>query len=178
VRSVIKKTFISSKTAIMKNAFKHSGKIMFSIALVFSSFVIMSGSCNKDDNPPANTDVYTLSANASGANENPATGATATGTLSGTYNKSTNKLTYTIAWNGLTGTPAALHFHGPALAGVNASPVITLNITNATATGGASGEATLTEAQEADLLGGKWYWNVHTAAFVGGEIRGQVSATL
>ena len=38
------------------------------------------------------------------------------------------------------------------------------------------GEATLTDAQIADLTGGKWYLNIHTAANRGGEIRGQVEA--
>jgi hypothetical protein len=36
------------------------------------------------------------------------------------------------------------------------------------------GSATLTDAQAADLAGGKLYVNVHTAANKGGEIRGQV----
>jgi len=36
------------------------------------------------------------------------------------------------------------------------------------------GEATLTDAQAADLQAGKWYYNIHTAANKGCEIRGQV----
>ena len=36
------------------------------------------------------------------------------------------------------------------------------------------GEATLTDAQAADLVAGKYYINIHTAANPGGEIRGQV----
>jgi CHRD domain len=36
------------------------------------------------------------------------------------------------------------------------------------------GSATLTDAQAADLTGGKWYVNIDTAANKGGEIRGQV----
>ena len=37
------------------------------------------------------------------------------------------------------------------------------------------GSATLTDAQAADLMAGKYYINVHTAANPGGEIRGQVT---
>ena len=37
------------------------------------------------------------------------------------------------------------------------------------------GEATLTDAQAADLLGGKYYANIHTEANKAGEIRGQVT---
>ena len=36
------------------------------------------------------------------------------------------------------------------------------------------GSATLTDAQAADLVAGKYYINIHTAANPGGEIRGQV----
>ena len=37
------------------------------------------------------------------------------------------------------------------------------------------GTATLTDAQEQDLMDGKTYANVHTAANPGGEIRGQIT---
>jgi CHRD domain len=168
--------FIYKNHLIMKNAFNYSREIMLSVSLLLASFVIMSGSCDKDDNNTS-TDVYTITANASGANEFPANAATATGGLTGNYNKATNKLTYNLTWTGLTGTAAALHFHGPALPGANASPIVTLTITTPAATGGATGEVTITEAQEADMLAGKWYWNVHTATYPGGEIRGQVLAT-
>ena len=36
------------------------------------------------------------------------------------------------------------------------------------------GTATITPDQAKDLLDGKWYFNLHTAANPGGEIRGQV----
>ena len=37
------------------------------------------------------------------------------------------------------------------------------------------GSATLTDAQAADLMAGKYYVNIHTTANPGGEIRGQVT---
>ena len=39
---------------------------------------------------------------------------------------------------------------------------------------GRARNADLTDAQAADLQGGRWYINIHTNANRGGEIRGQV----
>ena len=41
--------------------------------------------------------------------------------------------------------------------------------------GAFEGSATLTDAQAADMMAGKWYVNIHTAANKGGEIRGQLT---
>ena len=70
------------------------------------------------------------------------------------------------------GPATAAHFHGPAEAGKNAG--VAVAIPNA-ASSPAEGSATLTDAQAADLMAGKYYINVHTAANPGGEIRGQVT---
>lgn len=159
----------------MKKLFNHSREILLTVSLLLLSFVFMSGNCDKDEDKDPNE--YTLSGNGNAAQENnPNNTSTATGTLSGTYNSSSNRLIYNITWTGLTGTAAALHFHGPALAGANAGIAVPLTINNSAATGGANGEVTITEGQEADLLAGRWYWNVHTAQYPGGEVRGQVSA--
>ena len=93
------------------------------------------------------------------------------GTLQASYDPASKKLTYTVNYKDLTGPATAAHFHGPADAKTNAGVVVPVN---GAVTSPIKGEATLTDAQAADLQAGKWYFNVHTAANKGGEIRGQV----
>ena len=91
--------------------------------------------------------------------------------------KGTGALTasYEVTYKDLTGPAAAAHFHGPADAKANAGVAVGVPAPASGAlTSPIKGEATLTDAQAADLAGGKWYFNIHTAANKGGEIRGQV----
>jgi hypothetical protein len=94
------------------------------------------------------------------------------GTLTGTLNTTTHEFTYHVEFMGLTGPVVAAHFHGPAAAGANAKPQ--LPVKGSPITSPIDGKATLTAEQEKDLLDGKWYFNLHTSANPGGEIRGQV----
>jgi CHRD domain len=64
------------------------------------------------------------------------------------------------------------HFHGPADPGKNAGIVVPVQGSVASPI---KGTATLTDAQGADLMAGKLYFNVHTERNKGGEIRGQVT---
>jgi CHRD domain len=93
------------------------------------------------------------------------------GTAQLTYDTTTKMLTWTVTFSDLSGPATAAHFHGPAEAGKNAGVAVLIG-NNPTSP--ATGMATLTDAQAADLAGGRWYVNVHTAANRGGEIRGQV----
>lgn len=95
-----------------------------------------------------------------------------TGTLTATLDTETNDFTYHVEFSGLTGPVVAAHFHGPAAAGVNAKPQ--LPIKGSPITSPIDGKATVTPEQAKDLLAGKWYFNLHTSANPGGEIRGQV----
>ncbi|HEV7331141.1 MAG TPA: CHRD domain-containing protein [Flavisolibacter sp.] len=142
------------------------------------SFLLLFLGCEKDTET-VNNPVYNLRGNATGDQEAPTrVTTTANGTISGTYNKETNLLTYTITWTGLTGGNAsAMHFHGPAEPGKAAG--VRLGITGFTpaASGTVSGTATLDDTQEEELVNGLWYYNIHNAMYQPGEIRGQVVLT-
>jgi hypothetical protein len=95
-----------------------------------------------------------------------------TGSATVSYNTDSKQVTWRITYSGLSGPPTAAHFHGPAQPGANAA--VAVPIPNA-ATSPVQGSATLTDAQAADLLAGRYYINIHTAANPAGEIRGQVT---
>jgi hypothetical protein len=114
--------------------------------------------------------VQTFRATLSSAAEVPANASGGTGTLEASLDKNTSILKWKLTYSGLTGPATMAHFHGPAMPGTNAGVVVPFP----SAASPAEGQATLTPAQVADLMAGKWYTNVHTAQNPGGEIRGQV----
>lgn len=95
------------------------------------------------------------------------------GFASMTLDDVTYDLNWNITWSGLTGTPTAMHFHGPAPAGANAGVQVNIGAISGL-TSPSIGSATITGAQATDLLAGLWYINIHTDAYPTGEIRGQV----
>jgi hypothetical protein len=113
-----------------------------------------------------------LKADLKASAEVPPKDSAGTGSLTATLNTETDQLTYHIEFSGLTGPVAAAHFHGPAAEGVNAKPQ--LPIKGSPITSPIDGKATLTAEQAKELVDGKWYFNLHTAANPGGEIRGQI----
>jgi hypothetical protein len=117
-----------------------------------------------------NSNVVRLGGTLSGQQEVPPVTTGGASVLDATLDKASNKLAYTVTYSGLSGPATAAHFHGPAENGKNAGIVVGF----ANPASPIQGEATLTPAQAADLLAGKWYVNVHTGANRGGEIRAQV----
>lgn len=95
----------------------------------------------------------------------------ATGRVDAVLDKNTRLLRWKLSYRGLTGAAIAGHFHGPATVG--ASSGVALPFKGAL-TSPMDGQATLTPEQMTDLLAGRWYVNIHTLAFPGGEIRGQM----
>ncbi|MBV9566409.1 MAG: CHRD domain-containing protein [Bradyrhizobium sp.] len=133
-----------------------------SATLVLSAVLAFAGSASADK----------FKAVLDGKSEVPATTSAATGSADVDFDPATKKLTWKLTYSGLSGPATAAHFHGPAEPGKNAG--VAVAIPNA-GTSPAEGSATLTDAQAADLEGGRYYINVHTAANPGGEIRGQVT---
>ena len=106
-----------------------------------------------------------------GANEVPANASAGNGSVDAVLNKDTNLFRWKVNYSGLTGAATAGHFHGPAAVGANAGVVLPWAGPIASPM---EGSATITPAQAADLVAGRWYANIHTAANPGGEVRGQM----
>ncbi len=121
---------------------------------------------------PAHAERVRLSANLDAEKEIPPVESPGTATATVWFDKDTGIVTWDIYWTGLSGEPTAAHFHGPASKYNNAGVQVDL--------GGNGfhspfrGSAHLTEEQAGQLLAGRWYVNIHTAAHPDGEIRGQV----
>lgn len=114
-----------------------------------------------------------------GTNEVPPITSPGSGSVRGSYNRSNKQLSFSIFWRNLTNglPPSAMHFHGPAAPTANAG--VQVNIPGFpqqnTLTSDFTGiTAALTDAQEGDLLAGRWYYNLHTSANPSGELRGQL----
>ena len=139
------------------------------LAVAAAAFTVVLSGCGTMM-PPAN--MVALSTQLRSANEVPPVMTSGGGSVDASFNKDTMQLRWKVTYSGLTGNATAGHFHGPAAAGVNAG--VALGWPNPIISG-MEGSATLTAAQAADLMAGRWYANIHTAANPGGELRGQMS---
>jgi len=121
---------------------------------------------------PAIAEVITISVQLTAGAEVPPNDSAATGTLEGTLDTDSKVLKYTVTYEGLTGPATGAHFHGPAAATATALPVVP--VPDDKLASPIEGEATLTEDQVREVQNHMWYFNVHTAQYPDGEIRGQL----
>ncbi len=154
---------------------------------------------------PAAAEEIKFMAELSGAAQNPPVETEGMGMADVTVDTEAMTVTWTLAYEGLTGEPVAAHFHGPATEEENAPPVVDMTVdleasASAAATATASteegtttstetsstedpvpqdireGAADITEEGLQQLQDGLWYINIHTPEHPDGEIRGQVVA--
>jgi len=119
---------------------------------------------------PARAETISFKADLKASEAVPPNDSKGTGAVTATYDTASKKLTWKGNYSGLTGPATMAHFHGPAEPGKNAGVAVPIT----PSTSPFENSANLTDAQAADLLAGRWYVNVHTAAHPGGEIRGQL----
>lgn len=114
-----------------------------------------------------------FAAQMSSAQEVPTNTSSATGNGLVSFDPTTKAFKATVTLTGLSATAA--HIHTGTL-GIN-GPVL-FGLTQTTPTSGvwvSAADAVLTDAQLATLKSGGLYFNAHSAAFPGGEIRGQIA---
>ena len=160
-----------------------------------SSLVLMSA-CNNSESNGNNNDSSNVSMSDSSSSNNssnnvvsktgiplsskqevPNNNSPATGTADVSYNKDNKMLTFTINWTGLTNKPTMAHIHGTAAKGVNAGVKHDLSKSLPKTAAGNFSDSVKVDGvaiKEDSLLGGFYYFNIHTPKNPGGEIRGQI----
>jgi CHRD domain-containing protein len=120
---------------------------------------------------PAFAETLSFKADLKGSSEVPPVTTPASGTVTAMYDTASKKLSWKGSVSGLSGNATAAHFHGPAEPGKNAGVLVPVT---GVSSGPFEGQATLNEDQAKALTAGQTYFNIHTQANPGGEVRGQV----
>lgn len=128
--------------------------------------IILSSIISCDDNYPSQN--VTFIAHLNGASEDPANSSTAIGTATLIYNTNTKIFTITVTHN--ISAPTSAHIHKGDV-GIIGPPVFTFSSFTSPIT---YTSIALDAAQVADLYANLYYVNIHTTAYSGGEIRGQL----
>ena len=104
-----------------------------------------------------------------GAQESPVNGSTGMGFGTAVVDTAANTILINFTYTGLSSAVTGAHLHGPAARGVNAAVKFAIDESSPV-----SQAVSYDEADEADILAGLWYVNVHTTNYPAGEIRAQL----
>ncbi len=141
---------------------------------LFSVLFLVTLLAGCKDHDLGNNIVQQKALSLSSGQEAPPNNSPATGSADVSYDRDAKKLTYTVTYSGLTGNPTMGHIHGSSPRGVNSGVIHHfMGIPQATS-GTITGSYDVAPDKEEDLLNGLFYFNIHTAAYPGGEIRGQI----
>lgn len=123
-------------------------------------------------------------ADLAGHQENPPVATSATGTGLAVISADASTITYLVTHSGLSGTVNAAHIHTGAV-GSNGGVILPLVAGASPMTGtltstnfAASGPVTTFAEAVAAIRAGTTYFNLHTSANPGGEVRGQIGVTV
>ena len=123
-------------------------------------------------------------ADLTGAQEAPPVVTSATGQGTAVISADGSTITYLVTYSGLSGTVAAAHIHTGAV-GIAGGVILPLTAGPSPMTGtltaanfAASGSVTTFAQAVAAIRAGTTYFNLHTAANPGGELRGQIGVTV
>ena len=154
-------------------------QMLFSVAATAAALLVLPLA--------AQATVYQFNANLTGTQQVPTNSAAGTGVATlfyndfGTLSTADDTFNFSMSAFGLTGTATGFHIHAAAPAGANsgvvvnlaAAPFLSLNGGGTLLVGGNNVSVTNTSLL-GNLQSGLAYVNIHTAAFGGGEIRGQL----
>ena len=147
-------------------------------ALFISLSIFLFVSC-KSTEEVEKENIYFGNITMSGAQETPPVTTSGTGTIRADYNRLTRILTYAIEFSGLTDSAVAAHIHGLGETGVLAPVVQTFSNFPRRKSGSYNGSLLIdgVKITETDLLANRYYINIHSKTYGGGEIRGQLILT-
>jgi hypothetical protein len=144
------------------------------LGLLATAVALVAAGCDDDDDNGTGPEPEVYSATLTGANEVPAVNTTAQGTA--TFTVDGNDIDYVVT---ITNWPAgrtvtAAHIHNPPTQTPGTGTVLLGWPTGSITTTGGSGTVTASDAQLATIRAGNTYFNVHSSANTGGEIRGNL----
>jgi hypothetical protein len=109
-----------------------------------------------------------------GAQQVPPNGSAGTGSVQALLDKARDSVYLTGNFSGLTAAASAAHIHNAGAPGVN-GPVFQNLVFSNMVSGTLHVAAPISAANEAEMINGTTYVNIHNAPYPGGEIRAQLS---